>query len=860
VKEPEGKLFEAICSNSELLVLGMDTSGRVNIFNTACERASGYSASEVVGRSAQDLLFPESAKKSIHNVLEDSKQGNTPLTLDVPWLTSGGNERDISWKLCVIDDELSNLLFRLKSDGTLIDYRAGETSDLYVSPGEFLGKRVQDVLPPEIGSKISESVQEVSRTRSAAYLEYSLPMPEREHFYEARLMPVGEGEIIGLVSNITDRIESRKLAYAQRDLAIKLSGSDDLHDVLVASFEAILKVTGLDSGGIYLVDEESGGLDLEYHGGLSPAFVKKGGHYDADSANTRLVMAGEPIYIEYEKLQIRKSDIENIEGLKAFAVVPFKSRDKVTGCVNVASHVFNEISQRSRDDIEILAGQIGQAVLRTRLLSALRDSEERYRLLHDYAGEAIFTYDRDLKLTSVNRVACEEIGYSEEELIGRSIFDVGILKPEYLEKAELAAQESKEKGKVVRGEFEFIRKDGSSLYVDTTSAPLFNEKGELIAVSNIALDITERKRVEEALIRGEEELRITFESTGTAMFLVDRDAIISDANREMEKIFGYSRGEVLGKMRYMELLMPDDVQKVKEYSLQLLKGEIEGPLQYEVRAMHKTGRIINALISISLLPGLEKSVVSLLDITEKKDYEKQLEARAEQLRDFLDIAAHELRHPTTLLKGYSMTLQKRWESMDRTTLVDSLKAIEMGSDRLVHVVEELLDMSRIERDRYTINVERVSLKDLINRAVEEISAKGIDSDIVIEIAEDVDYYYLDPERLIRLLIILLDNADKYSPYGSTITLKGEMDGEDLVVSVMDRGIGISNEDREKVFDRFYQVGDVLHHGGPGLGLGLYIGRRIVEAHGGKMWYKPRRGGGSTFRFSIPPAVTFGVSP
>jgi signal transduction histidine kinase len=101
------------------------------------------------------------------------------------------------------------------------------------------------------------------------------------------------------------------------------------------------------------------------------------------------------------------------------------------------------------------------------------------------------------------------------------------------------------------------------------------------------------------------------------------------------------------------------------------------------------------------------------------------------------------------------------------------------------------------------------------------------------------------------LIILLDNAVRYSPSGSRIEVTGKRSDDELVISVMDRGVGIPGEDRERIFDRFYQVESVLHHTGPGLGMGLYIGKHIVDAHGGRFWYEPRKKGGSIFRFTIP---------
>jgi signal transduction histidine kinase len=221
------------------------------------------------------------------------------------------------------------------------------------------------------------------------------------------------------------------------------------------------------------------------------------------------------------------------------------------------------------------------------------------------------------------------------------------------------------------------------------------------------------------------------------------------------------------------------------------------------------------------------------------------------MRDFLDIAAHELRHPATLLKGYAVTLREYGDRMDEEARSDALRAIEKGADRLVGVVEELLEAARVERNRLRLELREVEPGELARRAVEEMRERFPDREMELRVAPGLEKVRADAERLVRLLIILLDNAVKYSPRGTPVELVVERNGDAALFTVLDRGRGVPEEDRERIFERFYQVEDVLHHAGPGLGLGLYIGRSIAEAHGGRIWYEPRLGGGSIFRFTIP---------
>ncbi len=228
-------------------------------------------------------------------------------------------------------------------------------------------------------------------------------------------------------------------------------------------------------------------------------------------------------------------------------------------------------------------------------------------------------------------------------------------------------------------------------------------------------DITERSELISSLRESEEKYRVTFESTGTAMIILGLDGTILDANQEIQKLSGYSREEVVGKRKYLEFVHPEDREQIKRYSLRLLKGELKGPVRYEARIVRRDGRVLNTIIVVGVLSGMDRSVASLVDITDKKTYELELEARAAQLRDFLDIAAHELRHPATLIEGYAATLEKYGMEMSREDLASSLAGIVKGVEKLTGVVNDLLDVSRIERGFMSLERGRHSLLPLVAR-------------------------------------------------------------------------------------------------------------------------------------------------
>ncbi|MDI6831137.1 MAG: MEDS domain-containing protein [Actinomycetota bacterium] len=229
--------------------------------------------------------------------------------------------------------------------------------------------------------------------------------------------------------------------------------------------------------------------------------------------------------------------------------------------------------------------------------------------------------------------------------------------------------------------------------------------------------------------------------------------------------------------------------------------------------------------------------------------EEERLARERGLKDFIDVASHELRHPVTIIKGYALTLKERMGELAGERVREMLTAIDQGSDRITRLVESLLDTSNIERGRFQLEPEETDLSSLLRQAVEETGAP--EGRILLTLRGELGSCRLDRDRLLEVLSILLDNANKFSPPGTAVEVEAERMEGACLVSVLDRGPGIPPEERERVFDRFHQLEQVRFHSKPGMGMGLFIAREIVERHGGKIWCEKRAGGGSAFRFTLP---------
>lgn len=219
-----------------------------------------------------------------------------------------------------------------------------------------------------------------------------------------------------------------------------------------------------------------------------------------------------------------------------------------------------------------------------------------------------------------------------------------------------------------------------------------------------------------------------------------------------------------------------------------------------------------------VLPSTGQVAVSLIDVTLEKEYERELAERAERLEHLMTIASHELRHPITIIKGYTTLLANRGSDIETKGLADIYGTMEFTADRLTSIVHELMDVSRFEKIDLVTDRREVDLETLISIAVERIDARGFDNTINIFVEQEAAYAVVDPEKIVQLLIIFIENTVSYSPVRSPVDIELARGNGTVILSVMDRGPGIPPEHGDKVFERYYQVTDTMHHStraGPG---------------------------------------------
>ncbi len=394
-------------------------------------------------------------------------------------------------------------------------------------------------------------------------------------------------------------------------------------------------------------------------------------------------------------------------------------------------------------------------------------------------------------------------------------------------------------------------------FFNPLSATILMESGEragmLIVVAYVIGLVSERCATAQEELRGAKEFyRVIFEYALTALCVIEDGELISLANREFEHLSGYSRDEIRGK-KWVDFIADEDRERVRNYCEERRRGGAPACCLFRFVSRDGEVKIVNSCVEP--IPGTNKCIASLLDITELKNKEEELRETCERLqeldkmkRDFLNVAYHEMRSPLAPIVGYASLLERvKLDDKGRKYLAN----IEKCARELEKMINRMLELARLDGKK----VELIPSEFTINRVVSEV-VKSLEPElrekgheIAINVPEIV--VQADKQKVVAIFTNLLSNAIKYTPAGGRIEVNVEDRGEDICACVADTGVGIAKEHLTRIFERFYMVDTSLTRKSGSLGLGLAIVKEYVKLHGGRVWATSEVGKGSKFFFSIP---------
>ncbi|MBN2753554.1 MAG: PAS domain S-box protein [Candidatus Goldbacteria bacterium] len=566
----------------------------------------------------------------------------------------------------------------------------------------------------------------------------------------------------------------------------------------------------------------------------------------------------------------------------------FDTFDKTSGSNTVKTFAINSLGKKIPVSVSItlirkinetlgavcLIEDKSESILFEEMLRKERDLAKKYI---DIAGVMLVALNKKGQITLINKKGCEILGYFDrEQLIGKNWFD-DFVPPDNAADAKNVFKRLS-KNTIIDGYVEnyIIRKDGKRRLIKWSNAVMFDDTGMFAGTISSGEDITEEKAYQEEMAK----LVTAVEQSPSSVVITDLWGNITYVNPKFCSVTGYTKNEALGNNPRILKSGEMDASNYKILWDTISKG---GQWHGEFHNVKKDGTKFWESASISAVKDYKNRIFSYIaikeDITEKRKQEEILRQSYEKLKEldtlktnFTSMVSHELRTPLTSIKGFVSFLLGGVGGKLSPKQKDFVLTIKNNSERLLSLINDLLDLSKMESGTFSISKKTTNIIPVIAASISDISSIAEKKSIIIKINSPYTAFDLsiDEYRISQVLINLLNNSIKFSPPGSQIeielkeTLKNKIslpDYEDmtkltaekyLLIRIIDHGPGLTKDNARRIFDRFYQVEDINTRKAQGTGLGLSIVENIVQLHDGIVWADSEGPGlGSVFSFILP---------
>ena len=539
---------------------------------------------------------------------------------------------------------------------------------------------------------------------------------------------------------------------------------------------------------------------------------------------------------------------------------------------------------------------------RKRAEETLRKSEEKLRVMFQSVAEGITLIDLEGNVLEMNEAALRMGGYSQEEAIGRSTVELTLPKERARAMENLKRLMTEEDHGPT--EYTFLRKDGTKFPGEVNTCLIRDASGNPSGFIVVTRDITERRQAEESVFRSyytqtvvKHILHLSLEETSLekllkrsldlvlsvnwlfvgssgCIFLVeDKPGVLvmkaqaGLARPIQEKCalvpFGRclcGRAASTKEIQFADCL--DERHEIRyegivphcHYCVPIVVGdEMFGVMSLYLREGHRRDprdeiflrAVADVLAVIIRHRRMEKKVAEYEELTRLKG-------------NILSTVSHELRTPLASIKGYSTMMLDYDRRLRREEKRQCLESIDRATDRLIDLIDHLLDMSRLEAGLFRLAKQPCRIDQLIRETVAEAQLRSPEHKVRAELEEELPTLTVDGGRIRQVLDNLLENAIRYSNKGTEVVVRAKLEADDIEISVYDQGMGIPAADIEKVFDPMYRLEERLGQDPRGLGLGLPLCKALVEAHGGRISLESALGKGTTVHFTLPLAERGGA--
>ena len=752
-------------------------------------------------------------------------------------------------KNSAILNAIPDLMFIFDYDGNIIDYKCDNNESLYVTPNLFLKKSIYDVLPADISQLTLEKIALAENTRKPVEYSYKLNISGKEEVFESRLVKCGNNEYLSIVRNISDQVKTKnELIESQSRLLTLINSTPDI-------------ICFKDGKGRWMIANDA---DLEL-------FCLK--HVDfRGKTDIELAEFTDPIYknafitcVENDekawnakRVVISEETIPTKNGVQlvyeTIKVPIFDENGDRKGLVILGRN----ITERKKSEEKIIESQ-----------KKLKSQQDLFRNVADNMPDMLWAKDLKGKYLFANKALCENlfqirdtstpIGKTYEECTRKikeqpeyindnNWFTVGIKHTNYDNIVlDTGLSTRYEENGYIKGVFKCL---------DIIKSPLLNANNEIIGVVGAARDITEKKRDEREI----KLLGKSIEQSPVSILITDENGVIKYVNPKLCSVSGFTPSELIGTPIYE---LQRDIKRDVDFKYMLESIKSGKEWHGEVKNYKKDGEEYWENISVSPIFDDSGKIINYIsikeDITQKKRNFEELTKAKEKAEEsdrlksaFLANMSHEIRTPLNGILGFSNYINSGGLNSDE--IVEYSGIISQCGEKLLSMINNIIEISRIDTNKIDTNLKQVNPAKLINECANQFffNIKDAGIELVTQIPNEQQEITLltDSLRLNQIITNLINNAIKFTKVGY-IKVGYKTDSNNVIFYVEDTGIGIDKDNIDKIFDRFYQVDNSFARGYDGVGLGLSLCKGFAELLGGKIWVDSQIGKGSTFYVQIP---------
>jgi len=490
-------------------------------------------------------------------------------------------------------------------------------------------------------------------------------------------------------------------------------------------------------------------------------------------------------------------------------------------------------------------------------IKTLSENEKKFRVLLENSLDMIYHYNIPKKTCDyVSPSSIKVIGYPSKEMTSFSLQKIEeLIFPEdrdrWNQHFKTITDYEKRRGTFGAIEYRIKHKSIGYRWISDTCSAIFDEKHNPVSVVGTIEDITDRKKVWDELVKSEEKYRILAETSADGVFTTDALGRLTYVNPSFEKLSGRRKSQILATP-FRNYLLEESIYFFQQIFIEVRKKN-EKIENVELDLVDGNGGIIP--IEANIAPFQKDAdfggvVCTIRDITQRREIEDELKKNERLKTEFMNIAAHELRSPVTPIKGYLDLIIHDNDSSDK--IKNWAKISLRNAERLLKLVNDILDVARLDSDTMRFEMEKIDPVELLNEIAEDMRPAILNKKLEfrLNIPATLPHIIGDKIRLSQVLKNLIGNALKFTDSGF-IGINAEKRDGHLVITVEDTGIGISKDELRKIFTKFYQAYTGEDRNNEGTGLGLFISKEIMKKHNGTIWAESDIGKGSRFVIQLP---------